>query len=1237
MEGIVGSKTKGHRKSTSGAKANKQKRAAFEKQRKEQPGLAEQRKNHKAFGVAKAGRARKTIQRNLDRAHKKEYVPQVNRAEELPPPISVVVMGPPGSGKSTVIRSLVKRYTRQNMVEIKGPVTVVSGKDRRITFFECPNDLNAMIDLAKVADLVLLLVDASFGFEMETFEFLNILQVVGFPKVMGILTHLDKFKKNKSLRKTKKRLKSRFWTEIYQGAKLFYFSGIAANKYPKGEIQNLSLYIQRMKFRPLTWRNSHPYMLADRFEDVTHPDEIQRNPSVDRTITLYGYLRGTHLKPGMKVHVAGAGDYFMDSVTSLPDPCAMPSSSASSASGAKAAKKHLTQKDILLYAPMSDVGNITFDKDAMYINLSQLNYTNPENEQLVQGKAAAWDDDNDASGGGAGVRIGRGGEGVEMVQNLQQLGVGLDERLEGASLSLFRTTAAIRADEVESDDDDDDNEASDAEDDDEDEDEDDDESDGGEGGGRKAGKPMEAVVRDSSGRLRRRAVFDDVEEDEASASRLPGANDSDSDYDSDSDDDADDAAEEEDAEDEPMDDRETSQLRWKEKMVSRAALSFLERERADVNLMELVYGARETQLHLSEADVDSELATTTTKDEDEDGDSFFQLKRKGGAGGAGASSADAYDAVNALDCSKLQLAADDVQDWALPDLLESLRNRFVTGSWKRTADAADDGDDDGDSDADPLNDDRMDGAFEDLETGETFGGAGGGGGSDDDAEDAAMEETDEQIRERLRHEKASKKAAKGGDDDDDDDGVPEGGKRRKGGAKTAADEEDDEMTEVLKEAKRLREEQAVRNAEEFGDEGEEARLQLEGFRNGLYVRLALSGVPAEFVRFYDPRQPIIVGGLPSVEQSLGLVRMRFKKHRWHRKILKTNDPLVFSVGWRRFQSLPVYSIEDANDRQRYLKYTPEHMHCGATIFGPLAPPNTGVLAFQTLSSGAAQGFRVSGTGVVLELDHAFSVVKKLKLVGTPSKVHKNTAFVRGMFNSELEVAKFEGASVRTVSGIRGRIKKALRGAKGDFRATFEDKILKSDLVFCRTWVPVAPKPFYNPVTSLLVGAGDATGKKASGSGLGLMKTTYELRQARKLAVPVNPDSLYKPVHRAAARTFSALKVPKKLQARLPFASKPKLDKPKTATPYLATRAVVLEPEEKRKYAFLQQVNSVRRDREATRKASQSRRNAEHLKRKEREEKQFEAVHREEKKAKFRKEGKDEAYRQQKASGGGGRR
>ncbi len=60
---------------------------------------------------------------------------------------------------------------------------------------------------------------------METFEFLNILQVHGFPKVMGVLTHLDMISSAKTVKKTKKRLKQRFWTEIYQVLYIASFPG----------------------------------------------------------------------------------------------------------------------------------------------------------------------------------------------------------------------------------------------------------------------------------------------------------------------------------------------------------------------------------------------------------------------------------------------------------------------------------------------------------------------------------------------------------------------------------------------------------------------------------------------------------------------------------------------------------------------------------------------------------------------------------------------------------------------------------------------------------------------------------------------------------------------------------------------------------------------------------------------------------------------------------------------------
>jgi ribosome biogenesis protein BMS1 len=89
------------------------------------------------------------------------------------------------------------------------------------------------------------------------------------------------------------------------------------------------------------------------------------------------------------------------------------------------------------------------------------------------------------------------------------------------------------------------------------------------------------------------------------------------------------------------------------------------------------------------------------------------------------------------------------------------------------------------------------------------------------------------------------------------------------------------------------------------------------------------------------------------------------------------------------------------------------------------PPCTGVAAVQNLASGL-KGWRISATGVVVELDAGVRVVKKIKLVGAPFKIHRHTAFVGGMFTSRMEAAKFEGAAVRTVSGIRGTIKKALR-------------------------------------------------------------------------------------------------------------------------------------------------------------------------------------------------------------------
>jgi ribosome biogenesis protein BMS1 len=63
------------------------------------------------------------------------------------------------------------------------------------------------------------------------------------------------------------------------------------------------------------------------------------------------------------------------------------------------------------------------------------------------------------------------------------------------------------------------------------------------------------------------------------------------------------------------------------------------------------------------------------------------------------------------------------------------------------------------------------------------------------------------------------------------------------------------------------------NRAEFEDDDPSTRAMVEGYRPGTYVRILLKNMPCEFVKYFDPAYPVIIGGLLANEENLGFIRV----------------------------------------------------------------------------------------------------------------------------------------------------------------------------------------------------------------------------------------------------------------------------------------------------------------------------------------------------------------------------
>ena len=821
------------------------------------------------------------------------------------PPLIIMIQGGHSSGKTTLIKSLVKYYTNQNITSFKGSITVRNSKNQRLTFIECPNDISSLDDCSKIVDVAILLIDARVGFEMETFEFISLLKNHGFTQIMGVITHMDDFRQNKSLSKYKKQIKKRFIKDATDKSKLFYLFGIKNNLYIKLQLHTMARYLKVIKPNQPGFRINHPYIFCDRYDinfsktNITNKENPEEKND-DVIVSLFGYVRGNHLNKNSLIYINGLGEYNIDFAEKMDDPCPIEMVSKNGK-----VKRTLKKKDKNLYAPYSNINMLEYDRKSGYINIP---------EKLVTFTKGLKEQDNLAND-----------EGVKMVRKLQDMYGNIEQNEDDEKNQI---------------------------------------------------ELIQGVNMDSKNKKEKKISNQDNSEDIDN-----------SDINEESNDNNDELSEEK---------NNYKNIELKNNMI-------LSDENLDTNIMQDIYG--------------------NIDDENEEG--------------KGINGDDLLDSYKTMDNS---------EDFDLDYLIKNCKQKFVTGG------------------------------YYDMEE-----------ENENDISDDENNNKDNSTKQKTQIE------------------IPNA------------------SAELTPEQKKEVQEKQLKP---FLDDSSTYGI----FKLGTYIRIDLKKVKRKYANHFDPNHPIILSTLShqESESQMSFIKIRFSKHLWFPKILKTNDPVILSIGWRKFQTTMAYCVEDKNHRLRLIKYTPKFTNCIAICYGPQVPINVAIVAMQNnLGDTTDDNFRISGTGDVIEVNQSFDIVKKLKLIGDPEEIYKKTANIKNMFNSNLEVARYIGAKIQTVSGIRGIIKKQLNTKpEGRFRATFEDKILKSDVVFLKTWAPVELNKFYNPIIEY----GDKKQK--------MLRTMNQLRKDYGIKLEQNPDSEYKDIEREE-RVFPNLVISKNLEKNLPFKKKNK--------------------------------------------------------------------------------------------------
>jgi len=188
------------------------------------------------------------------------------------------------------------------------------GIDRpRVLVIDPPRDVFGVLDAAKCADVVLCAVGPHASLEEPSFDevgykMLTALKAQGLPVVFGAVHGSDTSMatSGKKQAEAKKFVTRYFHSELGAETKLFQAG-------TDEEVKVLIRSIAASTPKELTWRSSRGYMMAQ---------EAEYNTS-DGSLSLKGYVRGPGLRCRHMAHLTGHGDFVIERISTLSDPCPM--------------------------------------------------------------------------------------------------------------------------------------------------------------------------------------------------------------------------------------------------------------------------------------------------------------------------------------------------------------------------------------------------------------------------------------------------------------------------------------------------------------------------------------------------------------------------------------------------------------------------------------------------------------------------------------------------------------------------------------------------------------------------------------------------------------------------------------------------------------------------------------------------------------------------------------------------